>query len=103
MTDLAEGGQQVLEHNGTNILLCRVQGVIHAVSAFCTHQGACLQGGRVRGTTISCPLHGARFDLLTGRVLGGLNYPPLTVYAVADQDGEIQLSAESADPTPPRA
>jgi 3-phenylpropionate/trans-cinnamate dioxygenase ferredoxin subunit len=76
---LEEGGQQVVEIAGEKVLYCRSGGNTYAIGPICPHQGASLLGGKLRGKTISCPLHGGRFDMATGRALGS-QYPPITVY-----------------------
>jgi 3-phenylpropionate/trans-cinnamate dioxygenase ferredoxin subunit len=91
-TGMEDGEQRLVQIGGIDALLCRVGGRTHAVGPICPHQGANLFGGRLRGKTISCPLHGARFDLNTGRAIGGLKYPPITVYTIeTDGDGELFL------------
>ena len=42
-------------------------GEIVAFSGFCTHSMGKLEGGRVEGDEITCPHHGARFDIRTGK------------------------------------
>ncbi|MAM61328.1 Rieske (2Fe-2S) protein [Maritimibacter sp. UBA3975] len=43
------------------------QGEIVAFSGFCTHSFGKLEGGDVEGGEITCPHHGARFDIRTGK------------------------------------
>lgn len=42
-------------------------GNIVAFSGFCTHSMGRLEGGPVEGDEITCPHHGARFDIRTGK------------------------------------
>lgn len=51
------------------VALFRVGTEYFAVDAKCTHANASLLVGEVRGYEVICPLHGARFDLRTGRAL----------------------------------
>jgi len=88
---LDDGEQRIVEISGVEVLLCRSGGQTFAVGTHCPHQGASLLGGRVRGRTISCPLHGARFDLTNGRSLGA-QYPPLVVYDLEERDGQLVVS-----------
>jgi hypothetical protein len=47
-----------------------VEGSYHAIGDTCTHRGGPLSEGDVQGTRVTCPWHGADFDLKTGAVLG---------------------------------
>jgi nitrite reductase/ring-hydroxylating ferredoxin subunit len=46
-----------------------VEGTYYAVGDTCTHRGGPLSEGDVQGTRVTCPWHGADFDLKTGAVL----------------------------------
>jgi nitrite reductase/ring-hydroxylating ferredoxin subunit len=47
-----------------------VQGEVFALSDTCTHRGGPLSEGELEGTMVTCPWHGAEFDVRTGGVLG---------------------------------
>jgi 3-phenylpropionate/trans-cinnamate dioxygenase ferredoxin subunit len=69
--DLAPGEAAERAVDGQAILLVRAEdGGYFAVDPVCSHAMKPLDGGRVRGRSIVCPHHGARFCLLSGRVLG---------------------------------
>jgi 3-phenylpropionate/trans-cinnamate dioxygenase ferredoxin subunit len=79
------------------VLLVNVEGTIHAVSAWCTHQGTALALGRLEGGKITCWAHLWCFDVATGQPL----YPPmarvapgyrLRRYAVNVEGGEIYIT-----------
>ena len=46
-----------------------VDGAYYATSNICTHASALLTDGFMDGCEIECPLHNARFDVRTGKVL----------------------------------
>ena len=73
-----------VEVAGRELLLANVGGTFHAVSDRCSHEGALLSGGRLDGRVVTCPAHGSRFDVATGRNLSG----PV----MADLPGLEQLS-----------
>jgi 3-phenylpropionate/trans-cinnamate dioxygenase ferredoxin component len=60
-----------VEAAGREVLLANVGGAFHAVSDRCSHEGALLSSGRLDGTIVTCPAHGSRFDVATGRNLPG--------------------------------
>ena len=69
--DLGLASLQCRDAGGTRVLIVRdVAGAYFAVSPECSHAALPLEGGRVRGSAILCPHHGARFDLRSGRALG---------------------------------
>ena len=54
---------------GKHIALFNIGGSYYAIDDTCTHRGGPLSEGAVRGTTVTCPWHGAQYDLKTGGVL----------------------------------
>lgn len=70
-------------------LLINLNGAYHAVSPDCPHQGCALADGSLEGSSLTCICHFARFEVATGRVLGGPAEEPLRTYRVALSDGEV--------------
>lgn len=69
--DVSVGAMVHLEVNGRGVLLANVGGSFHAVSDRCAHEGARLSAGRLDGGVVTCPAHGSRFDVATGKNLSG--------------------------------
>jgi nitrite reductase/ring-hydroxylating ferredoxin subunit len=65
-----------------------VEGAFCATQAMCPHRQGPLSEGAVDGSTVTCPLHGAQFNVWTGAVLRGPAKDPLKTYAVA-VDGDV--------------
>lgn len=63
------------------------EGEFVAFSAVCTHQGCTL--GEVHKEEGSCPCHGSRFDVSTGKVLQGPATKPLPEVPVRVKDGKL--------------
>jgi nitrite reductase/ring-hydroxylating ferredoxin subunit len=61
-----------------SILLSNVNGKIYATSNRCGHSNAPLQKGTLEGNVVTCPLHAAQFDVITGKNLRSpqLSMPP---------------------------
>ncbi len=62
-----------------------------AVDAWCSHQRASLMHGDLDGYEIICPVHGARFDIRTGRHLSLPAVRPIRRYNVRVRDRNIEL------------
>lgn len=65
-----------------------VAGNLCATQSKCTHRQGPLSKGKLDGSTVTCPLHGAQFNVCTGAVLRGPAQVPLKTYRVA-VEGEI--------------
>lgn len=93
---LAEGRAMIISAGTCRVLLVRDAGSIHAVSATCSHADADLDCGIVRNGWITCPAHGARFDLATGVPLNPPATHPIHVYPVRVRAGTVEVLLESA-------
>jgi 3-phenylpropionate/trans-cinnamate dioxygenase ferredoxin component len=90
--DLPIGGTRCLEVDDTPIIVARGQdGIYYAVHRLCSHASLSFEGGRVRGASIVCPHHGARFDLKSGRVLGPPAYTGIAAFPTRERDGKIEV------------
>ena len=70
MADLPAGSGKAVEIDGKSIAVFNVDGAIHAIDNTCTHRGGPLAEGEVSGHEVTCPWHGATFDVRTGEVVG---------------------------------
>lgn len=90
--NLAPGAAERRHVAGRDVIVARGQdGVYHAVAARCSHAALPLDGGRVRGSSIVCPHHGARFCLKTGRVLGPPAHEGITAYPTRQEGDEVMV------------
>jgi naphthalene 1,2-dioxygenase ferredoxin component len=93
-SDLAEGEVLGVEVEGHSIALYDIDGSIFATDNICTHAYARLSDGWLDGELIECPLHAARFDVRTGKVLDPPATEDLKTYPVRVVDDEIQVKLE---------
>ncbi|KHK89912.1 Rieske (2Fe-2S) protein [Novosphingobium malaysiense] len=97
--DFPDDGKLAQELSGWSVLVVRADDGFSAVNDRCTHQAALLSPGRVRRGAIMCPLHGARFEVKTGRCLGGA-YADLRRFDVRVSDGTIEVAVPDTPPGP---
>jgi nitrite reductase/ring-hydroxylating ferredoxin subunit len=88
---LEEGGMAEVFISGKSILVCRTREGVFAVDGICTHAYARLREGRLRGNRIICPLHGASFDVRSGKVLGLPAIENLGTYRVRISAGAVEV------------
>lgn len=73
------------------VVLVRTPRGLRAFAEQCPHGAASLARASVDGRTVTCPRHGARFLLTTGRALSGPTRCSLATFAVREQDGVVQV------------
>ena len=76
---------------GQKIALFRVGQAFHALSDTCTHRGGPLSEGTVEGAEVTCPWHGARFDIKTGAVMGPPAGREVRSYPVRVTGADIEI------------
>jgi nitrite reductase/ring-hydroxylating ferredoxin subunit len=66
VNDVPEGKTKHVEVKEKEILLANSDGKVYALCDRCSHNNAPLSMGTLNGKVITCPMHGARFDVTTG-------------------------------------
>lgn len=80
--DLDEGALLGVEVDGEPVCLARVNGEICAFTDNCTHISGPLCDGELDGEVLTCPWHGAQFNVRTGKVLRGPARQDIMTYPV---------------------
>ena len=70
VTDLSPGSGATVDAEGQPIALFNVDGTFCAIDDTCPHRGGPLGEGELQGAIVTCPWHGATFDVQTGAVTG---------------------------------
>ena len=92
---LKPGEKKLVRVADERILLCNYEGNYYAVSNTCTHENGVLSRGLLHRYEVACPLHGASFDVRTGKVLTPPAMEALTVYAVKIEGDDILIGPPS--------
>ena len=53
------------------VLVANVDGKFYAINNYCSHEAWSLSQGTLKGSTVTCPLQGAQFNVITGKCLAG--------------------------------
>ena len=91
---LSPGKPICVQVDGRSIALFDLGGTCRAVDDECTHAGGNLSEGEVDGGVVTCPWHGARFDLASGQPLSPPASSPVRTYPVKIQGSEVWLEIE---------
>jgi naphthalene 1,2-dioxygenase ferredoxin component len=89
--DLAEGEVLGVVAAGKEIAIYDIDGQVFATDDVCTHAYARLSDGWLDGEAIECPLHAARFNVRSGKVLEPPATENLETYPVRLVDEEIEV------------
>ena len=75
--------------NGQEIGIFRLGNELFALEDICPHAYALLSQGFVEGEEVECPLHGAVFNIRTGKCLREIGERDVKTYAVKEEGGTL--------------
>ena len=76
------------------IVVANVNGKVYAMRGICNHQGGPLAEGELSSNVITCPWHGAQWDVTTGKLVEfPLELEAEPVYKVTEEDDGIFVEA----------
>lgn len=81
--------------NGTDVVLVRTEGDVFAISALCSHAAVPLMDGDVEKCALECYMHGAMFDLHTGKPLSLPATEPVPVYPVTIDGDDVLVDVDN--------
>ena len=97
--DVEPGEGRQVELGGEVIALFNVDGTFHAIGGTCTHRGGPLGDGMLEGNEVTCPLHGATFDVTTGNVAGPPAFENVACYEVRITGNDIEVKKRDTQQT----
>ena len=89
---LADGEHLVIDVDGIDVALFKIDGQFYAIEDVCTHDGTEIASGELEGDEIICPRHGARFCVKTGEVKCAPAYENITSFSVRVVEGRVQVA-----------
>jgi len=93
--DVPDGGRKSLIVDDVPVLLLHVGDEFYAIEDICTHDGQPLSDGPLAGCEITCPRHGARFDIRTGKPLCMPAIEPVPTYEVEIREGSVYIQRQA--------
>ena len=89
--DLPPGRGMCVEAGGERVALFNVDGAFYAIGDTCTHAGGPLSEGELAGKVVTCPWHGATFDVTSGAVLTRPAASGVQCYQVQVEGDDIKV------------
>src|SRR5919202_3073273 len=69
VNEISDGKMIHVEVDGREVLIANVGGKFYAISDRCGHMNALLSMRNLTGNIVTCPFHGAKYDVTTGKKL----------------------------------
>lgn len=70
-SEVPAGKMKAVKMKDEEVLIVNVDNAFYAVSNLCTHKGGDLSKGKLEGNILTCPVHGSKFDVTTGKNVYG--------------------------------
>jgi len=67
--EMTPGQAKMVQVDDKKIALFQVEGGFYALDDTCTHRGGPLSEGEIEGEQVTCPWHGAIYNITSGQVL----------------------------------
>ena len=93
-SEVADGRPARVAVDGTEIVLLRHAGRLHALGNRCTHTDGPLALGWIEGDRVVCPWHGARFRLADGHPCAGPADRPVATHSVREEGGGVFVQVD---------
>jgi len=90
-SDIEPGQARLVEVKGKQIALFNIDGQFFALDNTCTHRGGPLAKGKVSGHEVTCPLHGATFNVRTGEVVSPPAQRAVGCYGVRVTGTDVEI------------
>lgn len=95
--EIPPGSYKTIDVNDVLIAVFNIGGTLYAIEDVCTHDGGILTGGELHDCIITCPRHGAEFDVRTGEVVTPPAYEPISTFPVRVVEGMVQVRDDRWD------
>ena len=90
-SDLKESIPAAFDLGKNRVLAIRQGTMVHACGGKCTHYGAPLEQGFLRGHILTCPWHNAKFDIATGKTKAAPALTHLKHYEARIEGGDVYV------------
>ncbi len=91
VAEVPENGMKAVQVDGVGIVLVKRDGRVFALEDRCSHEEFPLSAGEVTGDQITCALHGARFELVSGAAKALPAVLPVRTFDCRIEGDEVQV------------
>ncbi len=91
VADVPASGRLSIELDNRYLVIVRIDDEFYCLDDVCTHDGGTLEDGELDGYCLSCPRHGAQFDVRDGRAVTMPATEPTGSHAVRVEGEQILI------------
>jgi len=91
-TDISPNKPICANASGKELALFNINGEFFAIDNVCSHAGGSLCKGKLEGTAVVCPRHGAKFDVRNGAVISGPARVPQQSYTTRINGDTLEVN-----------
>lgn len=77
------------------ILVANLDGKLYAMDNRCSHRKGDLSKGTISGTVVTCPVHGSKFDLTSGKSISGPKFGPVRLKTSDLNSYKVKVDGDS--------
>ena len=88
---ITAGQMTSIDLQGTRVAIAHLDGGFYAFNDSCPHDAGSLSQGRLEGMVVICQSDGSRFDVASGRVLGGPAQKRVRTYRIQVQGDDLVI------------
>jgi 3-phenylpropionate/trans-cinnamate dioxygenase ferredoxin component len=92
--ELPPGERLFITFGDTPIVIFNIAGDFYAIADICTHDDGPLGEGELDDYEVTCPRHGARFDIRSGEVLALPAVRGVPTFPIRVHHGMIEIGVE---------
>lgn len=91
--ELKPGSMKKVTMEGRDeIVVANVEGKFYAMRGLCNHQGGPLAEGELEGGVVTCPWHGSKWDITTGKLVEfPIELESEPTYNVIEEGGNLYI------------
>lgn len=95
INDVPDGDMKQFDLRDNEYLVINLKGQFFCLDGRCTHAGAPLAEGILKGDVLTCPWHYSQFNIRDGSVVNGPTKNPLNSYKYIIRDGQLMIELKA--------
>jgi 3-phenylpropionate/trans-cinnamate dioxygenase ferredoxin subunit len=95
--EVKNGERLFIEIDGKPLVIFNIADHYYAIADVCSHDDGPVGEGTLEGYEITCPRHGAHFDVRTGRVLALPAFVDIPAYPVRVNGDQIEIGYPASE------